>query len=163
MACSHEDSGLSSVLRRLCFLTCGLQRKAMTIIYFKRQKFCMHLTSDWLHSTNSLEQWRSQHRGTWCCQTWLHLLAMPLPGYQQWVSFIVAKPQLGSSGGTVVKYLPATVGDTGVIPWRSKWQDTPLFLPEKSHGQRSPVGHRPRGRRESDMTEWLSKPQLFHW
>ena len=23
------------------------------------------------------------------------------------------------------------------IPWRRKWQPTPVFLPEKSHGQRS--------------------------
>ena len=25
----------------------------------------------------------------------------------------------------------------GKIPWRRKWQPTPIFLPEKSHGQRS--------------------------
>ena len=25
-------------------------------------------------------------------------------------------------------------------PWRMKWQPTPLFLPEKSHGQRSLAG-----------------------
>ena len=25
----------------------------------------------------------------------------------------------------------------GKIPWRRKWQSTPVFLPEKSHGQRS--------------------------
>ena len=28
----------------------------------------------------------------------------------------------------------------GKIPWRRKWQPTPIFLPEKSHGQRSLVG-----------------------
>ena len=28
----------------------------------------------------------------------------------------------------------------GKIPWRSKWQATPVFLPGKSHGQRSLVG-----------------------
>ena len=27
-------------------------------------------------------------------------------------------------------------------PWRSKWQPTPVFLPGKSHGQRSLVGNR---------------------
>ena len=27
------------------------------------------------------------------------------------------------------------------IPWRRKWQPTPVFLPEKSHGQRSLVGY----------------------
>ena len=29
------------------------------------------------------------------------------------------------------------------IPWRKKWQPTPVFLPGKSHGQRSLVGHGP--------------------
>ena len=29
------------------------------------------------------------------------------------------------------------------IPWRSKWQPTPVFLPGKSHGQRSLVGYSP--------------------
>ena len=31
----------------------------------------------------------------------------------------------------------------GKIPWRRKWQSTPVFLPEKSHGRRSLVGHSP--------------------
>ena len=30
-------------------------------------------------------------------------------------------------------------------PWRRKWQPTPIFLPEESHGQRSLVGYSPRG------------------
>ena len=29
----------------------------------------------------------------------------------------------------------------GKIPWRSKWQPTPVFLPGECHGQRSPVGY----------------------
>ena len=29
----------------------------------------------------------------------------------------------------------------GRSPWRNKWQLTLVFLPGKSHGQRSPVGH----------------------
>ena len=33
----------------------------------------------------------------------------------------------------------------GKIPWRRKWQPTPVCLPGKSHGQRSLVGYRPRG------------------
>ena len=32
-------------------------------------------------------------------------------------------------------------------------QPTPVFLPAKSHGQRSLVGYSPQGRKESDMTE----------
>ena len=39
------------------------------------------------------------------------------------------------------------------IPRRMKWQITPVFLPEKSHGQRSLVGYSPWGRKESDTTE----------
>ena len=31
----------------------------------------------------------------------------------------------------------------GKIPWSRKWQPTPVFLPGKSHGQRSPVGYSP--------------------
>ena len=44
----------------------------------------------------------------------------------------------------------------GTIPWRRKWQPTPVFLPEKSRGQRSLVGYSPWGQKESDLTECLS-------
>ena len=43
----------------------------------------------------------------------------------------------------------------GKIPWRRKWQPTPVFLPGESHGQRSLVGYSPQGHKESDMTERL--------
>ena len=33
----------------------------------------------------------------------------------------------------------------GMIPWRKKWQPSPVFLPEESHGQRSLVGLSPWG------------------
>ena len=39
------------------------------------------------------------------------------------------------------------------IYWRRKWQPTPVFLPGESQGQRSLVGCRLWGHRESDMTE----------
>ena len=41
----------------------------------------------------------------------------------------------------------------GKIPWRRKWQPTPVLLPGKSHGQRSLVGYSPWGHEESDTTE----------
>ena len=41
----------------------------------------------------------------------------------------------------------------GKIPWRRKWQPTPVFLPGKSHGQRSLAGYSPWGCKELDMTE----------
>ena len=36
------------------------------------------------------------------------------------------------------------------IPWRRKWQPTPVFLPGESHGQRNLEGYSPWGRTESD-------------
>ena len=33
------------------------------------------------------------------------------------------------------------------IPWRRKWQPTPVFLPGKSHGERSLAGYSPWGRK----------------
>ena len=62
----------------------------------------------------------------------------------------------------VVKNLPASAGDVkrcefdpqlGKIPWRRKWQPTPVFLPGESHGQKSLADYSPWGHKESDMTE----------
>ena len=47
-------------------------------------------------------------------------------------------------------------GIPGKIPWRRKWQPTPVFLPGESHGQRSLAGYSPWGRKESDPTEQLN-------
>ena len=43
------------------------------------------------------------------------------------------------------------------IPWGRKWQPTPVFLPDKSHGQRNLAGYSPWGHKESDKTKQLSK------
>ena len=43
----------------------------------------------------------------------------------------------------------------GKIPWRRKWQPTPVFLPGKSHGWRSLIDYSPWGRKGSDMPERL--------
>jgi len=39
------------------------------------------------------------------------------------------------------------------IPWRRKWQPTPVFLPGESSGQRSLEDRSPWGHKESGMTE----------
>ena len=39
--------------------------------------------------------------------------------------------------------------------WRRQWHPTPVLLPGKSHGRRSPVGCRTWGLEESDTTERL--------
>ena len=40
----------------------------------------------------------------------------------------------------------ATLPWAGKIPWRRKWQPTPVFLPGGFHGQRNLVGYSPRSR-----------------
>ena len=48
------------------------------------------------------------------------------------------------------------------IPWKRKWQPTPVCLPGKSHRQRSLVSYSPWGHKESDMTEQLSTHRHMH-
>ena len=64
----------------------------------------------------------------------------------------------------VAQMLPSicNAGDLGLIwvrkiPWRRKWQPTPVFLPEESHGQRRLAGYSPWGLKESDTTERLTQ------
>ena len=48
----------------------------------------------------------------------------------------------------------------GKIPWRRKWQPTPVLLPGESHGRSNLVGYRPWDLKELDMTgvtELMSK------
>ena len=49
----------------------------------------------------------------------------------------------------------------GKIPWRRKWQPTPVFLPGESHGRRRVVGYSARGHKESDMIEQLHFSSLW--
>ena len=63
---------------------------------------------------------------------------------------------MGFLGGSVIKNLPANVGDTGLNPESEKSlgegirQHTLVFLTEKSHGQGSLAGYSPWDHRESD-------------
>ena len=61
---------------------------------------------------------------------------------------------MGFPGGTVVNNLLANSEDAKdagsipwvrKIPWRRKWQPTPLYLPGNFHGQRSLAGYSPSG------------------
>ena len=57
----------------------------------------------------------------------------------------------------MVNNLPVNAGDIGSIPGSGRspggGNDTPVFLPGKSHRQRSLAGYTPRGCNGSDMTE----------
>ena len=68
---------------------------------------------------------------------------------------------LGFPGhSVVVNILPANAGDmrwrfnpwVRMTPWKRKWQPTPIFLPGKSHRQRSLADYSPWGRKEFNIT-----------
>ena len=64
---------------------------------------------------------------------------------------------MGFCSGSVVKNLPANTGDAGSILGLETSPgvgdgNSPVFLPEKSHGQRKLVGYTPWGHKESDTT-----------
>ena len=67
-----------------------------------------------------------------------------------------------------VKNPPANAGVSGnygfhpwvrKIPWRRKWQPTPVFLPGESHRQRSLADYSLWGHKESAVTESVSTTQ----
>ena len=49
----------------------------------------------------------------------------------------------------------------GKIPWRRKWQPTPVFLPGQSHEQRSLVGYSPWGHKKISHN-WACTQQLLN-
>ena len=81
---------------------------------------------------------------------------------QYFILFYISSVQsLGFPGGTCGKEPACQCGrhklrfnpQNGKIARRRKWQPSPLFLPRKSHGQRSLVGYSPKGLEEWDATE----------
>ena len=61
-------------------------------------------------------------------------------GLPQWLS---GKESACNTGNTM---------DVDLIPWRRKWQLSLVFLPGKSHGQRSLVDYSPQDHEEYEMT-----------
>ena len=77
------------------------------------------------------------------------------------ISLVHGSHKYSFPGSSVVKNPPAMQETQGIwvqsvvrkIPWRRKWQPTAVFLPGKSHGQRSLAGYRPWGCKESDTAK----------
>ena len=72
-------------------------------------------------------------------------------------SFLQRKPCMRLGGGFPI-HLPCSRYSrhrfrpwVWKIPWRRKYQPTPIFLPGKSHGQRSLEDYNPWGHKELDM------------
>ena len=50
----------------------------------------------------------------------------------------------------------------GKIPWKRKWQPTPVFLPGGFNGERSLAGYSPWSQKELDTAEWLTHTPWIH-
>ena len=98
-------------------------------------------------------QWLSSHviQGTFYTQFWAF-----------WAHFSEPDPTAGYPGGTSGKesafqyrwYKRHRFNPwVRKIPWRRKWQPTPVFLPGKFHGQRILAGHSPWSCKVLDRTE----------
>ena len=79
-----------------------------------------------------------------------------------WATELNWSTTVGFPDGLAGKESACNAGEDAVLipgsqrsPGGWKWQPTPVFLPEKFHGQRSLAGYSPWGHRESDMTERL--------
>ena len=80
-----------------------------------------------------------------------------LPGSSVHVNYVSIKAR-GFPGDSNGEESACNAGDSGSfpwrkIPWRRKWQPTPVFLPWESHGQRSLMGYSLWGYKELDTTE----------
>ena len=58
----------------------------------------------------------------------------------------------GGSDGTEPSERPSFDPWVGKIPWRRRWQPTPVFLPGEFHGQRSLGSYSPWGHKETRLS-----------
>ena len=105
-------------------------QEGVYLVDLKQAKCQSFLQQRWI----SRELWRGAKLATLGLPWWLRWQRIRLqyrrPGFNPWV---------------------------GKIPWRRGWLPTPVSLSGEFHGQRSLVGYSPRGLKELDMSERLSK------
>ena len=97
---------------------------------------------------------------SWVLQKWVQGPPTTHP-HSSITHLLILKLHLSFQMVLVVKNPPANVEDirdavgswVGKIPWKRKWQPTPIFLPGELHGQRSLAGYSPWGHTELDTTE----------
>ena len=79
-------------------------------------------------------------------------IGYPLQG--SWASLVA---QMVKNPPTMRESKPGFDPQVGKIPWRREQLPTPVFWPGEFHGQRSLAGYSPRGCKELDVTERLSR------
>ena len=84
-------------------------------------------------------------------------------GTSDLIKEIIQRSPGGSDGkqSALQSWRPGFDPWAGKIPWRKEWLPTPVFLPGKSHGQRSLAGCIPLGSQESNVTEQLTISHTF--
>ena len=126
---------------QLSFIHCVSQRHQVKLVYVFINMTRSSYTQDFKHG-----------------QSWTYSYL-----YEQQLNFFQIGSQKENSQSITfseVKNLPVMQGQRRCIfdpwvwkmPWRRKWQPTPIFLPGKFHGQKSLVGYI-HGVTELDMTE----------
>ena len=130
----------------------------------------MPFAATWMDLRDNHTKWSKSEKDKY------HMLLL-ICGIQKWYKwiFLIKQKQTHISWNQTYGYQTGNVGGSDKLrdpdshvytitykidneqgPWSRKWQPTPVFLPEKFHGQRSLVGYSPWGHKESDMTEWLN-------
>ena len=99
---------------------------------------------------------------TQCLAVCLEFVSQPLPSVLMFQASSLPPHLMDFPGGSVVKESACQCRRhrrrgfgpwVGKIPWRREWQPSPVFLPGKFHGQRSPASYSLWGLKESDVTE----------
>ena len=86
-------------------------------------------------------------------QTWLKRLSSSSSSSNKPTQHLGWLPQWYSGGLSSPMQKRQVWSWAGKIPWRRKWWPTPIFLPVKSHGQRSLTLYGPWDCKELDTTE----------
>ena len=136
------------------------------------------LNLQWPSGMHALPYLSSQSLyGIYCCVSWKQFNLVNLLYIQQsvymaflWASFFFLTFYFILESSWLTELLGSSAGKEStcqcrrckrcgfnpwvrMIPWRRKWQPTPVFLPGKFHRQRSLAGYSPWLCKESDTTE----------
>ena len=130
-----------------------LATKSKVCSWYLQYRFCVLFTFEIMHSRKNGVR-RSGYK--WC-QVWLleyKMLELEANQNQTW--------WLGSKESACQCRRCGIDPWVEKIPWRRKWQPTSVFLPGKSHGQRSLVGYSPWGLKRV-RHDSVTKQQSLGW
>ena len=117
-----------------CFLICKME-------------ILVHISQDWLK--NKFKNLKLPFKFPFMCNLMMYIHIQGFPD--------------GSNGRVCLQCRrPGFNPWVGKMPWRRKWQPTPVFLPGGPHGQRSLAGYSPWDCTESEMTKHVQAHVCTH-